>query len=393
MSGAVIIGAKRIARRLVERSLVPHLDDQVAQIDQVVARRLAEHDGHGSTVADSLVLTDFNHLLHELRTIELRSLPVNGGVLLSAGCAGLWYFDWIRDNVPDIGHHVGVELYEDRPAGLPADVTWLAQSASAMPDVADGSVDVVFSGQNFEHLARDDMADFLLESNRVLRTGGTLVVDSPNRLAVEALHWTHPEHTIEITAAEARSVFEAAGFRVSRSRGLWNCRDRRTGEWQVLAPEPGDAAAMLERSVGERDIDDDFVWWIEAERTADADGDRVRTEVAELFDRHWNVRVNRGVHCIGERMTAGGWRMPAGSTGLIYATRPLPVFAGPTEVRASHPMLRVRVVDSDGIELASGDGRVRLEPAATAFGVTVELIADRALDETISGVGVEITAP
>ena len=96
---------------------------------------------------------------------------------------------------------------------------------------------------------------------------------------------------------------------------------------------------------------------------------------------------------LGERMTAGGWRMPAGSTGLIYATRPLPVFAGPTEVRASHPMLRVRVVDSDGIELASGDGRVRLEPAATAFGVTVELIADRALDETISGVGVEITAP
>lgn len=363
------------------------------RIDELVGLRLAERDGATSAGAGSLILTDFNHLLHELRTIELRSLPVDGGVLLSAGCAGLWYFDWIRDNVPNVGHHVGVELYEDRPLGLPADVTWWSRSASDMPDVVDGSIDVVFSGQNFEHLSARDMAGFLLESNRVLRPGGTLAVDSPNRLAVEALDWTHPEHTIEMTVPEAETLFTAAGFRVARRRGLWNCRDRRTREWQVLAPEPGDVAAILERSLGGRGIDDDFVWWIEAERVADPDETRVRAEVAALFDRHWHARVNRGVHCVGERTGDGGWRLPAGSAGLVYATRPLPIFAGTVDVRASHPMLRVRVVDDTGAELASGVDAVELELAATSFGVTVELIADRPLDETIDGVAVTIPPP
>lgn len=376
---------------MVERSLVPHLDDQVAQIDEVVARRLAEQVP--APVSDSPILADFNHLLHELRTIELRSLPVDGGVLLSAGCAGLWYFDWVRDNVADLGHHIGVELYEQQPAGLPADVTWLSQSASAMSDVHDGSVDVVFSGQNIEHLPADDMVGFLLESNRVLRTGGTLAVDSPNRLAVEALQWIHPEHTIEISATEAASLFESAGFEVRRARGLWNCRDRRTNEWKLLAAEPGDVAAMLERSVGERHIDDDFVWWIEAERTADADPERVHVAVADLFDRHWIDRINRAVQCVGERSAVGEWRVLAGASGTLYSTERFPLFAGTTTVRSSHPTLRVRVVGSDGVEMASGVGSVEFDLATTEFGARAELIADRPLAETITGVHVIAPAP
>ena len=332
------------------------------------------------------MLTDFNHLLHELRTIELRHLPVHGGTLLSAGCAGTWYFDWLDAAAGPFERHIGVELYEDEPAGLPANVTWITESASRMPTVADGTVDVVFSGQNIEHLWIDDVVGFLLESRRVLRVGGTLVVDSPNRLATEALGWVHPEHTIEITPDEAVALFELAGFRPTAVRGLWRCCDQRTGGWLPLAPQAGDVRAVLDRSTTRRPVDDDFVWWIEAERTdADVDAAAVRAEVERLFAAHWPARVNRDAVCCVPRSPAGTCDLPIGACGVVYRTRPFPLFPGRYRVVPSDPSLHVLVRRDDGGVLAEGGaGALEGMLTATHFGVTVELSADglhAALDE------------
>lgn len=341
-----------------------------------------------------LVLTDFNHLLHELRTIELRHLPVEGGVLLSAGCAGLWYFDWLEAAAGPFERHIGVELYEDEPAGLPANVTWITESASRMPTVADGSVDVVFSGQNIEHLWIDDVVGFLLESRRVLRVGGTLVVDSPNRLATEALGWVHPEHTIEITVGEATRLFELSGFRVVVTRGLWRCRDRRTGVWRPLIPPVGDVREVLDRSATRDRPDDDFVWWVEAERTDDAiDPDAVRAEVTRLFRDHWDARVNRAAICCVPRSEAGTCDLPIGACGVVYRTNPFPLFAGGYRVLPSDPSMHVLLRRSDGTVLVEGDGAVAGTLDATHFGVTVELSIDPPLTTPLADVHITVEVP
>jgi SAM-dependent methyltransferase len=381
--------AKRSARRLVDRALTPHLDQQTTQLAQILDARLEAVTGSTGApppVAHPL-LTQFNHLLHELRTIELNELPATGKVLLSAGCAGAWYFDWLERAAGPFAHHIGVELYSPRPDGLAADVTWISESASHMPAVADASVDVVFSGQNIEHLWIDDMVGFLLEARRVLRPDGWLVVDSPNRLATEALGWVHPEHTVEFAVAEAHELFELAGFRVASTRGLWNCRDRRSREWLPLTPPPDDAAQILARSAGRFDLDAAFVWWIEARPTGDpVDADRLHAAVATYFARHWPSRVNRGAERPSAARIDGSWVTPAGTVGVVARAGPRPLFAGPVRVPATHPGLTVRVLRSDGAVLATATDSVTEQVPVTEFGVIVELIAEHELAEPLSDV-------
>jgi SAM-dependent methyltransferase len=386
----VIDRFKRAARHVVHRSITPHLDAQTDEIE----RRIAHATGGADSPTPDRVLLDFNERLHELRTIELRRLPIDGGVLLSAGCAGAWYFDWLDACAGPFDQHIGVELYSPRPDGLASNVTWVSESASSMPTIADSSVDVVFSGQNIEHLWVDDLVGFLLESNRVLDQGGWLVVDSPNRLAVEALGWTHPQHTIEITVEEAVRLFELAGFAPRVVRGLWNCRDQATGDWLPLAADIGDPREMLERSVGRRPVDDDFVWWIESERVdRPASAGELRAAVTDLYERHWQTRVNRAAGSTGERSADGSWSAPAGSTGLLYRTHAFPLFPGSFAVGASDAGLRVRLETLDGREIAGGLGEVTGTLDAAELGVFAELHADAPLPARVDRLGVTVSAP
>lgn len=137
---------------------------------------------------------DFNELLHTLRTNELQQMPKGAKIFLSAGCAGRWYFDWIRENYAGITRHFGIEAYSPKPDDLPDEVTWLADHIHDMKSVAGNEVDLVFAGQTVEHLWPDQLAGFLCEANRVLKQDGWLVLDSPNRSITQALGWCQPEH-------------------------------------------------------------------------------------------------------------------------------------------------------------------------------------------------------
>ena len=174
-------------------------------------------------------LVGFNALLHGLRSYELARMPRVTGTMLSAGCSDASYFAWIAAWYGAVDRHIGVELYLPEPDDLPAGVEWLKRSVGDMTDVEDGSVGLVFSGQNFEHLFGDDAVEFLLEAQRVLEPGGWLVMDSPNREVTSALVWTQPQHTIEFTPSEAAELVTLAGFDVAGVRGLWLCRDAATG--------------------------------------------------------------------------------------------------------------------------------------------------------------------
>ena len=108
----------------------------------------------------------------------------------------------LKKNYGPVKKHIGLEAYSEKPEGLPAYVEWIANSADDMSDVESNSVDLVFSGQTVEHLSADALFGFLFESNRVLREGGYLVVDSPNRKITQANKYIQPEHTLELTDDE-----------------------------------------------------------------------------------------------------------------------------------------------------------------------------------------------
>jgi hypothetical protein len=286
--------ARRLRHRLTMRVMRP--------VEHLLDKRLSPMESRLTALADALAAAPkvpaespihSSELHHALRTAEVAHMPRHGvSTLLSAGCAGRWYFDWINEHYGAVKRHIGIEWYSPEPPDLPPEVTWIRNSVGDMADVDDGAVDLVFSGQNVEHLSARDVVAFLGEAHRVLRLGGHLVVDSPNRLVTARCGWSHPEHTIELTPREAAKLVTLAGFDVRAVRGMWRCVSA-TG-----ATLPFDTTDQLEQLVRTQSAvdapDDAFLWWLEAER-ADraADLEAVRAQLDEIYEVAWPEAVNR----------------------------------------------------------------------------------------------------
>lgn len=280
---------------------------------------------------------DFNTMLHTLRTAELRRMPRPQMAMLSAGCSDRSYFDWITASVGPVARHIGIELYLPQPPSLPAGVEWVKNSVGDMSSVGDASVDLVFSGQNFEHLFGDDVVGFLVESHRVLVPGGHLVIDSPNRVVAERMLWTHPEHTIEFTPAEATDLARLAGFTHIQVRGVWQCTDPVTGAdldlWPWSPGEEPDVSEIVLRSVDAADDPEhSFVWWLEARRGDQGPDVRAMSERHRgIYEVAWAERNQRLHHHVGDVTTTAEGRVvsvEAGHPGAMMFGPYVPLVAG-----------------------------------------------------------------
>ncbi len=331
--------------------------------------------------APSTPVLDINLLLHHSRGALLRGMPPGAQRLLSAGCSGLWYFEWIEQTYGRVPEHLGIEYYSPKPDGLPGNVTWIANTASDMSAVESASCDLVFSGQNLEHLWPDEVAGFMLEAARVLRPGGHLVIDSPNRILTAPLNWSHPEHTIELTHPEAVDLVHLAGFDVTASYGIWLCRDARTGKLLPFDPnQPAPGWSVTERLLVARDRPaDSFIWWIEAARSArPPDVAAMDALMARLFRQHWPERVQRLIVLPGHGShpsPAGEWVESApGQAGFALHGPYMPLRAGkyrvtwqvqpapgaPSPVAVCDVTARGRTEPLARQEVQPGDSRVSL---------------------------------
>jgi len=235
--------------------------------------------------------------LHEGRTMALADMPRGCDTVLSMGANGEWYFTWFDQSYGRIPRHIGVEAYMPRPAVLPDNVEWVEADLASPEGVAmlgPDSVDLVFSGQNIEHLWPEQVEAFLVESNRVLRDGGWLVVDSPNRDLTAAYQWSMGEHTIEFTPGEATELLGLAGFEVVTMKGVWLCR--KDGELLALEPDgtlEGSADVLRRLMLGTSRPEDSFIWWAEARKVGEPDTDGLRAAIGAVFEANWRERVAR----------------------------------------------------------------------------------------------------
>ena len=98
----------------------------------------------------------------------------------------------------------------------------------------DNSVDLVWSGESVEHIPQDAGRKMLKEAFRVLKPGGFLCLDTPNRLVTEihtrdaGVEFIHPEHKIEYTPKQLTKMIKNAGFNITESRGI--CEMKRSFE-------------------------------------------------------------------------------------------------------------------------------------------------------------------
>lgn len=308
---------------------------------------------------------DLNQLLHDCRSARLRMMPLVGDTLVSAGCAGNWYFDWIEQRLGRTETHIGIEYYTPRPDTLPDNVRWIENTVGDMNAIPDASCDTVLSGQNLEHLWPEEVVGFFAEAWRVLRSGGLLEVDSPNRLVTEPLCWSHPEHTVELTPNEARRLATLSGFDVAGLWGLWLCADPQTDAIWTLDPASSIADWTIPERIqlAERDPDRSFIWWLEARKAQRQPDVAAMTRLmTSIFDTAWPERTSRFLNAIGRRETEAGetWvQVGADESGAAVYGPYMPLRAGryrsTTRIRATQARggskVRIDVVGDGGREI------------------------------------------
>ena len=336
---------------------------------------------------DNLDANDFNNLLHYLRTQELQQLPKAAPHFISVGCAGTWYFEWIEKCCGPIKLHTGIEFYSPEPDKLPAGVAWIANTAGDMSSIESNVGDVLFSGQNIEHLWPADVTAFLRESWRVLKPGGLLVIDSPNRSVTAKALWSHPEHTIELTPEEARILVEASGFEVTAVRGVWLCADPESKHPMQIGELTQAGSWPLKRRISSAAShpNESFCWWLEARKRERApDSEKGNSVVAEIFQKAWPERTNRFLTQAGENEMHDGraWMRSIGKKGaLLYGPfMPLPIgnYSVTFEVRSlslanqtigNHA--RLEVIDVNNNQIAIHELSAERFTAATASRFTL----------------------
>lgn len=278
---------------------------------------------------------DLSHILHECRTANLRSVRALGKVMVSIGAADTWYFNWVEQNCGKPLRHIGVEYYMKKPDDLPEGVEWIANTAADMSDVESSVADVLFSGQNIEHLWQDEVAKFLEEAHRVLKQGGHLCLDSPNRTITQAYGGAHPEHMVELTVDEAVALITHAGFDVLSVKGIFTCRDRNSRELlsieRISETAPNSSIQRCVEATG--DPHNSYIWWIEARK-----GHRSFDEIAvrKVIEQYWTIgwpeRLNRLVSNIGVKRTDDQgqvfWESRAGDGGALVYGPYAPLKAG-----------------------------------------------------------------
>jgi len=117
------------------------------------------------------------------------------------------------------GTKIAVDVNEDTAPALDRDVTFVLGSGARIPTLQDGSADVVFASNFFEHmLSKDDLVMTLREIARVLRVGGRLLVLQPNIRFAYREYWDFFDHHTALSDRSLAEALEMSGFRVAEVR-------------------------------------------------------------------------------------------------------------------------------------------------------------------------------
>lgn len=304
---------------------------------------------------------DFSEMIHEERSKCLQALPRFFGTVLSAGCAGTWYFKWFETCTGHKGKHIGLELYNSKPTDLPSNVEWIANSVGDMRNVATSSVDLLFSGQNIEHLSQQDLTGFLLESSRVLKKDAMLVIDSPNRAVTQHSGYFHPEHSLELTSDEATALLEAAGFEVLEVRGVWLVIDPVSmRRFDITSCREGELSPELRTFQAVSNPEKSFIWWINARKKSPADEKLVRDRTSDIFWRNYNGFVGAR---FGAMIGSKTWNWGSSIVRVKHADNGYALY-GPYIPLAAGDYLAVFHIKSD-LQLQLFDAEIMLDVSSS----------------------------
>lgn len=142
-----------------------------------------------------------------------RLVPADS-VVLDLGCGYGEFINHVQARV-----RYGMDLNPDAALHLDDGVKFLEQDCSQPWNLPDGSLDVVFTSNFFEHLPNKEcLARTLDEVRRCLRPGtGRLIAMGPNIRYVNGAYWDFWDHHLALSERSLGEALENRALRIERS--------------------------------------------------------------------------------------------------------------------------------------------------------------------------------
>lgn len=141
-----------------------------------------------------------------------RYVPESGSVL-DLGCG---YGEFINNICAE--EKYALDLNPDAKKFLAENVSLHLQLADEPWKLSDGSLDVVFTSNFFEHLrTKEQLAAIFQQALRCLKPGGRIICLGPNIAALKGNYWDFWDHFLPLTDKSLSEGLEVNGFQVERS--------------------------------------------------------------------------------------------------------------------------------------------------------------------------------
>lgn len=125
---------------------------------------------------------------------------------------GAGYGEFINNIV--CARRVAVDLNEETLSHAAPGVEAILSPSTDLGSLADGTVDVAFASNFFEHLSRkEEVLATLAEIRRVLRSGGRVLILQPNIRYVGGAYWDFFDHHLPLTERSLVEALELVGLR------------------------------------------------------------------------------------------------------------------------------------------------------------------------------------
>lgn len=130
----------------------------------------------------------------------------------------LYIVDLHPDQMMFPGPHWPEELQHDQ-----CQIKYVYSSMTDLSSFPKGYFDLIWSGESIEHITQKDAEKVLDQAYGLLKPGGKLALDTPNRRATKILNpngYIHPEHKIEYYYRDLCRLVEKHGFKIIQSKGI-----------------------------------------------------------------------------------------------------------------------------------------------------------------------------
>jgi SAM-dependent methyltransferase len=113
---------------------------------------------------------------------------------------------------------IAMDLNPDMPSRVGTGVETILQDCTQTWQVADNSLDVVFTSNFFEHLPhKDALRRTLQEARRCLKVGGRIICLGPNIRFLHGSYWDFWDHFLPLTDRSMVEILTLTGFAVERA--------------------------------------------------------------------------------------------------------------------------------------------------------------------------------